>query len=71
MTLFKQAVKEVSDSLIPLFTKNAKYKSHFNVLTHPEKVVSFRVLWENDKGDLQVNNGHRVQFNSALGPYRS
>lgn len=36
----------------------------------PERVIQFRVVWEDDKGECQVNNGYRVQFNSALGPYK-
>lgn len=70
MTLFNQAVKEVAESLVPLFKKNSNYKNYFNIMTFPEKTIGFRVLWENDKGNIQVNNGYRVQFNSALGPYK-
>jgi glutamate dehydrogenase (NADP+) len=40
------------------------------VASIPERVVQFRVVWEDDKGELQVNRGYRVQFNSALGPYK-
>lgn len=70
MSLFKQAVKEVSQSLNPLFIKIPKYHKYLNIIQHPEKVIGFKVLWENDNGILQVNNGYRVQFNSALGPYK-
>lgn len=70
MALFKQAVKEVADSLKPIFNKNPHYKKYFNIMTYPERTVGFRVLWEDDTGKLQINNGYRVQFNSALGPYK-
>jgi glutamate dehydrogenase (NADP+) len=70
MALFKQAVLEVSTSLKPLFKQSPKHLSYFELLQHPEKVHKFRVLWENDKGELEVNRGYRVQFNSALGPYK-
>ena len=70
MSLFKQAVKEVSTSLKPVFHKNPQYKQYFNVMTYPERTIGFRVLWEDDRGKLQVNNGYRVQFNSSLGPYK-
>ena len=70
MTLFRQAVKEVSTSLKPLFEKSPKHLAYFQIMQHPEKVHKFRVLWENDQGVLKVNQGYRVQFNSALGPYK-
>lgn len=51
-----------------LFDKNPEYKKALEVSAIPERVIQFRVTWENDKGECQVNNGYRVQFNSALGP---
>ena len=53
-----------------LFQKNPEYKKALQVAAVPERVIQFRVVWENDKGEVQVNRGYRVQFNSALGPYK-
>ncbi len=69
---FMQAVREVVDSLGPLFEREAKYEKH-NILeriTEPERQLVFRVAWTDDKGRVQINRGFRVQFNSALGPYK-
>ena len=49
----------------------SKYKKHiFERMTEPDKVISFRVSWEDDKGDIRVNRGYRVQFNNSIGPYK-
>lgn len=53
-----------------LFKKNPEYRTALKVISIPERVIQFRVIWEDDNGDLQVNRGYRVQFNSALGPYK-
>lgn len=53
-----------------LFKKNPEYRIALKVVAIPERVIQFRVVWEDDKGQLQVNRGYRVQFNSALGPYK-
>lgn len=53
-----------------LFDKHPEYRRALQVAAIPERIIQFRVTWENDKGELQVNNGFRVQFNSALGPYK-
>ena len=69
---FLQATKMLFDSLIPVFVKNRTYKEH-NILERiiePERVISFRVPWIDDAGKVQVNRGYRVQFNSAIGPYK-
>ncbi len=69
---FMQAVKEVVDSLGPVFERDPKYQQH-NILeriTEPERQLTFRVAWTDDKGRVQVNRGYRVQFNSAIGPYK-
>ncbi len=69
---FLQAVKEIFDSLIPVFDKYPKY-IHYGILeriVEPERVISFRVPWVDDLGTVQVNRGFRVQFNSAIGPYK-
>lgn len=71
-TEFLQATKILFDSLIPVFVKNRTYIEH-NILERiiePERVISFRVPWVDDEGNVQVNRGYRVQFNSALGPYK-
>jgi len=71
-TEFLQSVKMLFNSLIPVFVKNSTYKEH-NILDRiiePERVISFRVPWIDDKGKVQVNRGYRVQFNSAIGPYK-
>lgn len=69
---FLQAAKMLFRSLIPVFVKNRTYleKNILEQLTEPERVISFRVPWVDDKGKTHVNRGYRVQFNSALGPYK-
>ncbi|GIQ69430.1 NADP-specific glutamate dehydrogenase [Xylanibacillus composti] len=69
---FHQAVKEFLDSLAPVFEKYPHYKDTgvLERMVEPERLVSFRVPWVNDAGQVQVNRGFRVQFNSALGPYK-
>jgi len=69
---FHQAVEEVVDSVWPLIENNPKYQAA-NVLERiiePERTIMFRVTWVNDKGELKVNKGYRVQMNSAIGPYK-
>ncbi|KAK3722652.1 NADP-dependent glutamate dehydrogenase [Vermiconidia calcicola] len=53
-----------------LFEKNPEYRKALAVTAVPERIVQFRVTWEDDKSQVQVNRGFRVQFNSALGPYK-
>jgi len=53
-----------------LFEKYPEYRTALKVAAIPERIINFRVVWEDDKGELQVNRGFRVQFNSALGPYK-
>lgn len=69
---FHQAVKEILDSLIPVMQKHPRYMDLgvLERIVEPERVVSFRVPWVDDAGKVQVNRGFRVQFNSALGPYK-
>lgn len=69
---FLQAVEEVFQSLIPVFDKYPKYieENLLERLVEPERIVSFRVPWVDDKGQVQVNRGYRVQFSSAIGPYK-
>jgi len=67
---FLQAQDEIYSTLGPLFDEYPEYKKIFDVVQIPERVIQFRVCWEDDKGQMQVNTGYRVQFNSALGPYK-
>ena len=70
---FHQAVKEVLDSLKVVIDKNEEEYRRLSILerlVEPERIVSFRVPWIDDKGTVQVNKGYRVQFNSAIGPYK-
>ena len=70
--VFLQAVEEVLMTLQPLLDKDAKYEKYkiLERITEPERVISFRVEWVDDKGEIQVNRGYRVQYNSAIGPYK-
>lgn len=69
---FHQAVEEVVCSLWDFLQENPKYNEHniLERLVEPERVVIFRVPWRDDKGNIHVNRGYRVQFNSAIGPYK-
>lgn len=71
-TEFLQAVKEIFQSLIPVFEKNPHYMQHgiLERIVEPERMISFRVPWVDDHGKVQVNRGFRVQYNSAIGPYK-
>ncbi|WP_371263530.1 NADP-specific glutamate dehydrogenase [Paenibacillus sp. 1_12] len=69
---FHQAVKEILESLIPVIAKHPKYMQHgvLERIVEPERMISFRVPWVNDEGKVIVNRGFRVQFNSAIGPFK-
>ncbi|KAI1126384.1 glutamate/Leucine/Phenylalanine/Valine dehydrogenase [Nemania abortiva] len=69
---FEQAYKELVSTLedSTLFQKNPEFRTALKVVSIPERVIQFRVVWEDDAGNLQVNRGYRVQFNSSLGPYK-
>ncbi|PQJ21791.1 NADP-specific glutamate dehydrogenase [Tenacibaculum sp. SG-28] len=71
-TEFLQAVHEVAETVIPFIEKNSKYqgKKLLERMVEPERVLMFRVPWVDDKGETQVNRGYRVEFNSAIGPYK-
>ena len=71
-TEFHQAIQDVFQSLTPILTKKPEYieKGILEQLVEPERVITFRVPWVDDEGKVQVNRGFRVQFNSALGPYK-
>src|SRR5690554_5684216 len=69
---FHQAVKEVVESVAPVIEKN-RHMAHARVLERmiePERQVIFRVPWVDDNGNVQVNRGFRIEFNSAIGPYK-
>ena len=70
--VFLQAVEEVLMTLQPLLDKDAKYEKYkiLERITEPERIISVRVEWVDDKGEIQVNRGYRVQYNSAIGPYK-
>lgn len=69
---YHQAVKEILDSLIPALALHPKYREHavLERLVEPERVITFRVPWMDDNGKVRINRGFRVQFNSAIGPYK-
>ncbi|MHC4395584.1 MAG: NADP-specific glutamate dehydrogenase [Planctomycetota bacterium] len=69
---FHQAVKEVLDSLGPVLKKHPEYVDAKIVdrIVEPERQIVFRIPWQDDKGDVQVNRGFRIEFNSAIGPYK-
>jgi glutamate dehydrogenase (NADP+) len=69
---FLQAVDEVLLSVIPVLDKNTAFKNLkiFERIAEPERLISFKVTWLDDKGEVQVNKGYRVQMNSAIGPYK-
>lgn len=69
---FLQAVQEVLSTLQPALDKNPAYQKNkiLERITEPERVIHFLVQWVDDKGEIQVNRGYRVQFNSAIGPYK-
>ncbi|MDB0600576.1 NADP-specific glutamate dehydrogenase [Tenacibaculum maritimum] len=69
---FLQAVHEVAETVIPFIESNPKYqgKKLLERMVEPERTLMFRVAWVDDKGETQVNRGYRVEFNSAIGPYK-
>ncbi len=71
-TEFHQAVREVAESLEPVLRKHPEYAEHKIIerICEPERQIIFRVPWEDDRGEVQINRGFRVGFNSALGPYK-
>ena len=71
-TEFYQAAEEVLESLRPLISKHPEYQKYKIIerMVEPERQILFRVNWLDDKGEIQVNKGFRIEFNSALGPYK-
>ena len=71
-TEFHQAVREVIESLGPVLVKHPEFGHHKIIerICEPERQIIFRVPWQDDKGEVHINRGFRVEFNSALGPYK-
>ena len=69
---FHQAVKEVLDSVMPVVEATPAYRQAkiLERLVEPERVILFRVAWVDDRGQVQVNRGYRIQMNSAIGPFK-
>jgi glutamate dehydrogenase (NADP+) len=69
---FHQAVQEVADSVMPIMDRHPEYRKAriLERIVEPERAITFRVPWIDDEGEVQVNRGFRVQFNSAIGPYK-
>jgi glutamate dehydrogenase (NADP+) len=69
---FAQSVREILPSLSPVIERHAQYRKHrvLERLIEPERIIQFRVSWLDDAGEIQVNRGYRVQFSSAIGPYK-
>lgn len=69
---FLQAVHEVAEAIIPFMEDHPKYKTAkiLDRIVEPERTIMFRVPWVDDKGEVHVNRGYRVEFNSAIGPYK-
>ncbi|MBT5927956.1 MAG: glutamate dehydrogenase, partial [Verrucomicrobia bacterium] len=69
---FHQAVEEVAESVLPFVLENPKYRDAqiLERMTEPDRIVIFRVTWEDDEGHIRVNRAWRVQFNNSIGPYK-
>ncbi len=69
---FHQAVQEVSESLVLVLDKHPEYRTAriLERIIEPERVIMFRIPWKNDKGEVQINRGFRIEMNSAIGPYK-
>ncbi len=69
---FHQAVHEVLECLDPVLDRHPEYEQYqiLERITEPERLVQFRVSWQDDTGKIHINRGYRVQFNSAIGPYK-
>ena len=69
---FHQAVTEIYESVLPVLEKNQDVRKHniFERMVEPERLITFRITWLDDEGNVQVNKGFRVQMNSAIGPYK-
>ncbi len=71
-TEFQQAVREVAESLMPFIHEHSEYRTAqiLERMTEPDRVIIFRVTWEDDQGNIRINRAWRVQFNNSIGPYK-
>ena len=71
-TEFHQAVQEVAEDIIPFVNQHPEYgdAALLERMTEPDRIISFRVCWADDEGNIRVNRGYRVQYNNAIGPYK-
>jgi len=71
-TEFHQAVQEVAEDIIPFVNEHPEYMraALLDRMTEPDRIISFRVCWEDDDGHIRVNRGYRVQYNNSIGPYK-
>ncbi len=71
-TEFHQAVQEVAATILPYIADKPEYTKNMILerMTEPDRIISFRVTWQDDEGNVRVNRGHRVQFNNSIGPYK-
>ena len=69
---FHQAVEEMARVICPLMTEDSEYYKNriLERMTEPDRIISFRVVWEDDQGQVRINRGYRVQFNNVIGPYK-
>jgi glutamate dehydrogenase (NADP+) len=69
---FQQAVREIAEDVVPFVNEHPQYERArvLERMTEPDRIIVFRVCWQDDQGDVQVNRGYRVQFNKAIGPYK-
>jgi len=69
---FHQAAREVIESIMPYIEENPIYQDEkiLERITEPERIIIFRVPWIDDKGNIQINRGYRIEMNSAIGPYK-
>ncbi len=69
---FLQAVTEVAEAVIPFIESNERYQGRklLERMVEPERTIMFRVPWTDDSGEIHVNKGYRVEYNSAIGPYK-
>jgi glutamate dehydrogenase (NADP+) len=69
---FHQAVKEVVETLVPCLDRHPEFLTNriLERITEPDRIYQFRVTWQNDLGEIQVNKGYRIEFNNAIGPYK-
>ncbi len=69
---FQQAVREVAHDVFPYLRNHPEFTDHriFERMTEPDRIIAFRVSWDDDQGNMRINRGYRVQFNNSIGPYK-